>query len=213
MKQNKAHHKLKVLQCVGLVLLLTIILSVAGPRVAAQGLDFDLPAQTDLDPIRLPTFFNLNQIKNFSIWSYLSLVFGMVFVLVALLWVALVVRAAIEIINSQGDQGKIKGAQKKISNVLASISFIFIFLVVIVITAGFFGLGNFVEWPKKLSICEDGRLYITVALENPRADEATIEQLCFDESRSMDQCQRRCESLSGSPNAYQQCMNRCLAGN
>lgn len=214
MKLNKLDNKLAlnfVHKATLVVVILFACLGMITTVVSAQSLDFDLPAQSDLEPIKIPTFFNLDQIKNFSIWSYLSLIFALVFVVVAMMWVILVLRAALEIINSQGDQGKIKAAQKKVMNVFASIGFIFGFMVVIIIVAGFFGLGNFTEWPKKLSICEDGRLYITVALEQPRADEATIEQICFNESGKLDTCQMQCESLSQSPNAYQTCINRCMA--
>lgn len=214
MKLNKLHHNLKTNLFHKTTLVVVTVFAFLGmftTGLNAQGLDFDLPTQTDLEPIRIPTFFSLDQIKNFSIWSYLSLLFALVFVVVAMMWVILVLRAALEIIGSDGDQGKIKAAQKKVMNVFASIGFIFGFMVVIIIVAGFFGLGNFTDWPRKLSICEDGRLYITVALEQPRADEATIEQICFNENGKLDTCQMQCESLSQSPSAYQTCINRCMA--
>lgn len=140
----------------------------------------------NLGPIELPLFVSFEFIENFTIFSYLAVALNFLFLGVGLLWIILVVRAGIEYLRSYGDEGVIGASKKRISAVVASISMLFFSLVLLVLVGSFLGLGNFLSWPKKLSQCEDGTLYITKALEleaqnkgSQQVTEKDIDIACF----------------------------------
>ncbi|MCA9379539.1 hypothetical protein KC640_03855, partial [Candidatus Dojkabacteria bacterium] len=112
----------------------------------------------------------------------------LVFIGVLLLWVYLVLRAALDVVRSQGDEGMIEGGKKRITNVLMSISILFVFLVGITLIASFFGVGNFWQWPKSFSLCTNSdTYYFRYALEQADSGK-TPEQLeaeCFGTSKKV----------------------------
>lgn len=157
-------------------------------RAAAQ-LDIINPGSSEENPdgfglgeIQIPTFLSLDQVQNFSLLSYAGVLITLVFVAVLLLWVYLVLRGAVDVIRSQGEEGMIEGGKKRISNVLISISVLFVFLVGITLVGSFFGVGNFWEWPKSFSLCTDSDNYFfRYVLENADSGKtsAQLEAECF----------------------------------
>jgi hypothetical protein len=140
----------------------------------------------NIAPIVIPFFVSFEFIENFTIFSYLALAMNILFFGIGLLWIGLVVKAGIDYIGSKGDEKVIEGSMTKIKSVLASVGILFLSVALIVLVGSFLGLGNFFSWPKKLSQCKDGTLYITKALELERTnssgqllDESVIDNACF----------------------------------
>lgn len=184
-----------------------------------QGVPIDSFGDIGLETITFPAFLSLDRIQNFSVFSYLAFIFSLVFVLIAVLWVILVIRAGIKIVQSQGDPGQIQEGQKKIGNVMWSITFLFGFFVILAVILSFFGLGSFWTWPQKLSFCENGQLYVTFALqpENQGLDDDTILNLCVNatgNSNSGDriqQCRIRCGQQGATGDAFSKCVTQCAS--
>lgn len=139
------------------------------------------PEVDGLQAIELPTFLSLDEVANFSIFSYIALAISLIFVGVSIFWIALVIRAGVTVIQSQGADGVQEG-YKQLGSVFWSVGFLFGFFVVLILVASFFGLGNFLAWPKYLSICEDGGFYVTKVLESPNASEEQLDNICFETS-------------------------------
>ncbi len=78
------------------------------------------------------------------------------FFVILMLWVVIIIRAAIDIVRSQGNEDMIKGSYKKFGNVFWSVTFLIGFVAVLSIVASFFGLGAFWDWPKVFSQCDKG---------------------------------------------------------
>lgn len=173
--------------------------------VIAQGLNFTPDDQIGLQTINIPTFFSLDQIQNFSIFSYIALIVSLVFVVIALIWIFLAIQGAVKIINSQGNQDTIQEGAKIFGNVFWSITFLFGFFVVITIVASFFGLGTFWQWPKNLSTCTDGSFYFVKALELESLDTDQIDRYCFNGGSNV--CDFQC------PGGDSACLQRCLFNN
>lgn len=183
---QKVSYKNKLLMILVAVLSAVAGLLVAPTAVGANGITVPDPG-IGLQPINIPTFLSLDQIQNFSLLSYFSLIFALVFLGVGMLWVILVIRGALEYLRSEGDEGMIESGMKKIRNVLVSISMLFVFLVAIVFVASFFGIGNFWEWPRSFSLCNGNlskdpgayyfRYYLQRASEGASTDQ--IDRECF----------------------------------
>jgi hypothetical protein len=109
-----------------------------------------------LQPITLPLFLSPEFIKNFSVFSYLAYLLDFVFIGITLLWVYLIIRAAVQIIQSEGDSSKIEDSKKKFGNVFWSVTFLFGFFIVMNLVGVFLNVGTFLDWPKSFSICQSG---------------------------------------------------------
>lgn len=163
------------------LIILTILSSsiiLATQPVAAQ-ITVDPDLSGGLKPITIPTFFSLEEIEHFSVFSYIALGFSLFFIGLTIYWVFLIIRNAVKILQSEGDDGKIKDGTKAIQSIFIGIGIMFGFFVVLFVVGSFFGMGSIFEWPKKLSICSTGKLYITLALENPDASQEALEAVCF----------------------------------
>ncbi len=175
-----------------------------------------------LGEIEIPIFVSFEYIQNFSPFSYIALVLNILFVAVTILWVALVIKAGVDYIRSQGDEGAITGANKQIGSVFASISILFVSFLLIILVGYFLNLGNFFNWPRVLSICDDGTFYITKALEleadntgdEPLSDEF-IGQRCFGGNGSSTppptrpRTQAECQIQCNNDPFYDDCLSSC----
>lgn len=137
------------------------------------------PSIVNIRPINFPLFISLEQARNFSVYSYISLLLGLAFVLLTTYWVFKIIAAAVNIIQSQGDSGKVAESIKKIQAVFIGIMTLFLFVAGISVVGAIFNLGNFFEWPKKLSICTTGEFYVTKALEMNTSTEREVDAACF----------------------------------
>lgn len=140
----------------------------------------------DIGAINIPIFTSMEFINNFSPFSYVALLLNILFVGITLLWIFLMIKAAVDYMRSNNDEGVMQGANKQISSVFASISLLFFSFVFLIILGGVLGLGNFFDWPRVLSVCDDGSLYVTKALEleannsgGEPLDAETIGGACF----------------------------------
>lgn len=104
-----------------------------------------------LGSYNIPTFLDISAIKNFSIFSYLSLFLQVVIVFMVVYWIVKVIRAGVGII--QKSESGFEDARKKFTAVFTSIAILFLFIVIISLVAAFLGIGNFFQWPKFLSVC------------------------------------------------------------
>lgn len=178
--------KSNLVQKVLITVLVLLGSQVFSASAAASGITIPDPG-VGLKPITIPTFLSLDQIANFSVLSYFSFLLAIAFLGVMLLWVVLVVRAAIDYLRSQGDEKMIEGSTKRISNVFASVTILFVFIVVITVVANFFGIGNFWEWPKSFSLCngnlsrDPGAYYFNYFLRrvSEGASSEQIDRECF----------------------------------
>lgn len=147
------------------------------------------PGGIGLQPIDIPLFLSLEQIDNFSVFSFIGLGLQVLFIGIMLVWVSIVIRSAIKYIQSQGDEGMIAESMKRIRNVLVGIAFTFGVVVVTSLVAAFFGIGNFFDWPKSFSFCDDeltsnsqSYFFQYVLAETSKRPQVTIDQLeqeCF----------------------------------
>ncbi len=148
----------------------------------SQGVNANLPG---LGNISLPTFLSLNNIQNFSIWSYASLIGTLVFIALILFWVFLLIRAGVKVIQSEGDPAALVEAQKRFTSVVMGVIFLVGFFVVINIVAAFLGIGNFTEWPKVFSQCKDGTYYYNKKLSGGYTNSDCVDSACFSGSSSL----------------------------
>jgi hypothetical protein len=149
------------------------ILSEADPNYTASGV------LDGLQPIEFPTFISVEQINNFSIWSWLSIIVSLIFILMIIFWVIILFRAGVSVIQSGGDPAALGKAQRRITNVLMGVAFLVGFFVVINLVAAFIGVGNFTEWPKVFSQCRDGQYYFNKRLSGQYANDAAVDRACF----------------------------------
>lgn len=112
-------------------------------KVFAEDLTIDENEVPGIQPVNFGQvlFFNFEQIRSFSFFSYIALGVQAVFLGFGLLWVYLMIKAAIKVIRSEGDEAAIEDAKKRFMNVAAGIGTLFGFFVVAVIAASAFGLG------------------------------------------------------------------------
>lgn len=199
------------------ITMLTIFMLLLSPfMVAAQGIDINTGNDIGFGTIHLPTFLSLEDAKNFSFFSYIALAFNLVFIGIVIFWVVIALRSAITVVNSRGDEGVIKDSNKKLGNVFWSITYLIGFFALVAIVAGLFGLGGFWEWPKRLSVCQDGQLYFAKALELAALDEYFIDDYCFGSSNQPnpqvgEQCRSYCRGLyPDSRTNYDLCLNACF---
>jgi hypothetical protein len=171
---NKAKPKLAIKLAIFTLLCFTLV-----APVGAQGIDVSAGNDIGLGTITLPTFLSLPEIQNFSFFSYVALLVSLIFIVLALFWIVLIIRGSINIIYSQGNEDQIGAGYKKFGNVFWSITYLFGFFVILNLVAGFFGLGAFWEWPKRLSICNDSTFYFAKALEVGTTDQEAIDAACF----------------------------------
>ena len=180
------------------VLMLLIVIAggfIMTSAVTAQSITIDEPDTCDgegclgLDPIEIPTFLEIGDIQNYSIGSYVAVGFNIIFVALTLLWVFLVVRAGVQVIQSQGSEDALVAARERITGVFMSITFLFGFFALLIVIASFFGLGEFWRWPQYLSFCEDGRIYYAHVIDtDPIGDggiapgEVSADESCFGDS-------------------------------
>lgn len=227
--------KQKLLVVALLVLAATSLFSF---KVAAQTISIDPGSNCEdaadpdncepinFDPIELPVFVSLQFIENFSPFSYVALALNLVFVLTTVLWVFLMIKAAVDYMRSQGDEGMVTGANKQIGSVFASITILFVSFLILIVIGTFLNLGNFFDWPRVLSTCTDGTLYVTKALEleaqntsDEELSEDDISDSCFNgttsrqqsssnsSSRSVSECQIQC----ASDPFFERCVMQCSA--
>lgn len=165
----------------GLVsLLVTVALAtlVALP-VQAQGLIFDPDQNDGLGAIELPTFFDLDQVQSFSVFSYVAVFLSLFFVGIAVLWVVLAIRASFDWLRSEGDESMIGESKKRFSNVFASITILFVFFIALQLVASFIGLGTIFSWPRQFSICSDGKSYLFQLQLEVSGTERDADSECF----------------------------------
>lgn len=136
--------------------------------------------------VSIPTFIDLSTIENFSVVSYVSLAATLVMIGLVFLWVFLIVKAGVNVINSQGDPAALEEAKKRIFGVFASVAILVIFFVVLNVVAVFAGVGNFTQWPKYFSQCNSSKTkyygysadyYFQIRLQVSSDSEA--DALCF----------------------------------
>lgn len=136
-----------------------------------------------LKPITLPFFLNASFINAATPLTYLSLFLNIVYVGIAIMWVFYIIRSALQIVQSQGDDKIIQAAYSKIRNVIVGAASLFLFFAILSIVGAFFGIGNFFEWPKSFSRCSNGEYYFEVALTNAasvtEAGGAGVDLICF----------------------------------
>jgi hypothetical protein len=166
-----------------LVILLVIfcgclfLVHVRAESAASAGIVVTAPSGINLNQITLPSFVDLTFVNNFSIVSYFALGLNLVFIGIVLLWIFIIVRAAVKVITAGASDEPLQEAKKKVGNVALSAAILIGFLAVLTIVANFLGLGNFWQWPKSFSICNDGRYYYTVLLES--GDVKVADTNCF----------------------------------
>lgn len=164
------------------ILMVVAMLAIFSVPVAAQGIVIDNPADIGLKPITIPTFLSLQQVRNFSLISYISLVLTVICLVIVMIWIVMVIRGALLYLQSKGDEGMIATGQKKITNVFISISILFVFIVVISVVASWLGVGNFWEWPRAFSYCnsdfsKDPNAYYFQYYLKRSSEGATVEQI------------------------------------
>lgn len=152
--------------------------------VAAQSFQVvDGGSQIGLQPIKLPFFLNPSQISAATPFTYITLALNLVYVGIMLMWVFYIVRSAVQIMQSQGDSKVMETATKKIQNVFAGAASLFLFFAVLSLVGAFFGIGNFFEWPKSFSKCQNGEYYFEVVLSSPQifteTSGANVDSICF----------------------------------
>ncbi len=186
--------KLKVIT-IALLFLVTVLPVYA----SGTGIDVDSGNSFGLGTITLPTFLSGVQVGNFSIISYITLFLNLIFIVIAIAWVLLAVRAGFDWLRSEGSEDMIGQSKKRFGNVFISITFMFGFFVVLILFSSFLGFGNFLTWPKQFSTCADGRYYFQVVLESQQEgiQDADPDRLCDFGSRSVCQenrevCDSRC---------------------
>lgn len=171
-------HKQKVIVLVIVSLLITILGFVQ--NVYAQGIEISPdPSIVNIRPITIPLFISFEQARNFSVISYALVALSFVFVGILTYWIFKIIQNAVAIISSEGDAAKVSEATKKIQAIFIGIATLFLFVAAFALVGAFLNLGNFLEWPKKFSICSTGEFYITKALELNTATEEEIDRACF----------------------------------
>jgi predicted cation transporter len=171
---------MKVKHALKLIGLFSMVVLTLGRNVLAQS------SQTvddieGLKPITLPFFLNASFINAATPLTYLTLFLNIVYVAIAIMWVFYIIRSAVQIIQSQGDDKIIQEAYKKIRNVLTGAATLFLFFALLSLVGAFFGIGNFFEWPKSFSRCTNGEYYFEVALTYTSAvtDTRGADIICF----------------------------------
>ncbi len=142
--------KLMIITAANMVLWVALSLPAfaAGDEIVIPGADIGLGSFT------LPTFISLDIARNFSIFSWIGLAVSIFFFVILMIWVVIIIRAAVDIVRSQGNEDMIKGSYKRFGSVFWSITFLIGFVAVLSIVASFFGLGAFWDWPKVFSQCD-----------------------------------------------------------
>jgi len=136
--------------------ILFTLLHVFVTPVLAAGDSVDISGdKIGLGVITLPTFISLDIARNFSIYSWVAFAINIIFWVILMIWVVIIIRAAVDIVRSQGNEDMIKGSYKKFGSVFWSITFLIGFVAVLSIVASFFGLGAFWDWPKVFSKCDE----------------------------------------------------------
>jgi len=170
---------IKIKKLTLLTLLITLLQAAFVSPVFAAGDSLDISGdKIGLGVITLPTFISLDIARNFSIYSWVAFAINIIFWVILMLWIVIIIRAAIDIVRSQGNEDMIKGSYKKFGSVFWSITFLIGFVAVLSIVASFFGLGAFWDWPKVFSKCENGKYYYQVALETQTTGE-DADNACF----------------------------------
>jgi hypothetical protein len=85
---------------------------------------------------------------------------------------------------------------------------LFIFFIVIILGASFFGFGNIFQWPKQFSICKDGSYYFTVQLELSGTG-GSADQACFNTSGAQAFCQTLQDTCRGACAGAPACLLTC----
>lgn len=156
-----------------LLLLLTFGVGFLPALVSAQtddspGIIIDPPNNPILEgiqPIKIPTFLSLEQVRSFSIFSYVALGMQLLFFGIFMYWIFLVFKAAVGIIKAQGESKPLEEGGRQFGAVFWSITFMIGFFAVLMLTAAFFGFGSILEWPKMFSRCTNdtyGQYYFQV---------------------------------------------------
>ncbi len=167
-----------------LLTLLALALLLAMPSVVWAG---DIVVDQDyigLQPVFLPVFLDPDVIRNYSLMSYLGAFATLVFFAVMVLWFILIVRAALQIVAGQGNDDALASGKKKVTNVLVSVSLVFVFMIGLILIASFLGVGPFWEWPKAFSECSTSskaKYYFQYALlpENVDLSDEALDRGCF----------------------------------
>lgn len=178
------------------------------------------PTDFGLQAIKLPTFLSLDQIQNFSVLSYVAIVIDLLILVMAVVWVSMVIRGAVQVLRSEGNEEEIGKGRTRITRVLMGISAMFVFVVLISVVASFFGVGNFWEWPKAFSTCKQTSggvqtyYYFQYSLlpQNSGKPISQIEQECFNggaTATDTTSCYTKCISGKTDSADLAACKRRC----
>ena len=112
---------------------------------------------------------NLFQTNNFSLLSWITTFVNWGILGIFVYWGVLVIKAAVQIIQSAGNPEGLLAGQKQIVAVMRSVAAMFGFILILLLAGNFFGIGYIWEWPKSFSQCpkHNNDFYFSVRLRNP----------------------------------------------
>jgi hypothetical protein len=124
------------------------------PSVFAQATKtINIPDKFNLEQIRIPLFPVLENVNNFSIFSWLTFIGAALVALLLVYWVFLLIKNGVELVNSEGKPEAIAESGKKMRSVLFAVGLTLLFPFVLSILGIAIGIGSVFSWPKMLSFC------------------------------------------------------------
>lgn len=201
---------------VTLTLLLGLLISLPLSVVAQSSGQVDVPGGVDiglegtgLGTIELPTFFNSDQIDNFSLFSYVSLALNLAFIGIVILWGVMAFNAGRKVLGSEGQSTPLEEANEKFKNVFASITILFGFFLILILLTSFLGIGNFFQWPVYLSVCNDGEYYFQKVIRNADGT-GNPDNACFGQASTQTSNTQRVNADEPAEGTCSQEYNICL---
>lgn len=148
---------------------------------AQTNVDVDVP-EVSIKPITIPLFGAPIDLGNFSIFSWLVFLGGLVISLLVIYWIFLFVRTGLKAIQSNGKPEVLAEVGKSAQSILVGIAITFLIPIVLSLVGYVLGIGNVFAWPKMFSLCGTipsqnssqitKTFYFQYYLENPETAES-----------------------------------------
>jgi len=98
--------------------------------------------------------FNPTKFSAGGLYSLLGYISSLLFTILFIVWIVVIISAAIRIVSSEGAEDKLKEGYNSIKNVFIGLTMGLAFFAILSLIGTFLGFGNVYQWADKLSMCE-----------------------------------------------------------